>query len=82
MPLVPYFALQFAFLIGGVVIVERLFAIPGLGAYLTDALDSHDGPAFLGAIGVIALAVAVANLAADLILARVDPRIRLKRTAP
>ena len=81
-PLIPYLALQFAFLIGGVVVVERLFSIPGLGAYLTDALDSHDGPAFLGAIGVIALAVAVANLAADLILTRVDPRIRLKRTAP
>lgn len=78
-PLIPYLALQFAFLIGGVVIVERLFSIPGLGAYLTDALDSHDGPAFLGAIGVIALAVAVANLAADLLLARMDPRIRLKR---
>ena len=81
-PLIPYLALQFAFLVGGVVIVERLFSIPGLGAYLTDALDSHDGPAFLGAIGVIALAVAVANLVADLILTRVDPRIRLKRTAP
>lgn len=81
-PLIPYLALQFAFLVGGVVIVERLFSIPGLGAYLTDALDSHDGPAFLGAIGVIALAVAVANLMADLVLTRVDPRIRLKRAAP
>lgn len=80
-PLIPYLALQFAFLIGGVVIVERLFSVPGLGTYLTDALDSHDGPAFLGAIGVIALAVAGANLAADLLLARVDPRIRLKRAA-
>lgn len=78
-PLIPYLAFQFSFLIGGVVIVERLFAIPGLGAYLADALDSHDGPAFLGAIGVVALAVAVVNLAADLLLARVDPRIRLKR---
>ncbi|HEV7328099.1 MAG TPA: ABC transporter permease [Bosea sp. (in: a-proteobacteria)] len=81
LPLIPYLALQFAFLIGGVVIVERLFAIPGLGAYLTDALDSHDGPAFLGAIGVVALAVALANLAADLALTRLDPRIRLKRGA-
>lgn len=80
-PLIPYLALQFAFLIGGVVIVERLFSIPGLGAYLTDALDSHDGPAFLGSIGVIALAVAVANLMADLTLAHIDPRIRLKRAA-
>ncbi|MFC5505609.1 MULTISPECIES: ABC transporter permease [Hyphomicrobiales] len=78
-PLVPYLALQFAFLIGGVVVVERLFSIPGLGAYLTDALDSHDGPAFLGAIAVIALAVALANLIADLIVARIDPRIRLAR---
>ncbi|HEV7257909.1 MAG TPA: ABC transporter permease [Bosea sp. (in: a-proteobacteria)] len=78
-PLVPYLALQFSFLIGGVVVVERLFAIPGLGAYLTDALDSHDGPAFLGAIAVIALAVALANLVADLVVARLDPRIRLAR---
>lgn len=79
-PLVPYLALQFAFLIGGIVVVERLFSIPGLGAYLTDALESHDGPAFLGAIGVIALTVALANLAADLIVARIDPRIRLDRS--
>ena len=79
-PLVPYLALQFAFLIGGVVVVERLFSIPGLGAYLTDALDSHDGPAFLGAIAVIALTVALANLIADLVVARIDPRIRLART--
>lgn len=79
-PLVPHLALQFAFLIGGVVVVERLFSIPGLGAYLTDALDSHDGPAFLGAIAVIALTVALANLIADLIVARIDPRIRLART--
>jgi peptide/nickel transport system permease protein len=81
LPLIPYLALQFAFLIGGVVIVERLFAIPGLGAYLTDALDSHDGPAFLGAIAVVALAVALANLVADLAITRLDPRIRLKRGA-
>ncbi|MGY6249846.1 ABC transporter permease [Bosea thiooxidans] len=79
-PFVPYLALQFAFLIGGVVVVERLFSIPGLGAYLTDALDSHDGPAFLGAIAVIALTVALANLIADLVVARIDPRIRLART--
>lgn len=79
-PLVPYLALQFAFLIGGVVVVERLFSIPGLGAYLTDALDSHDGPAFLGAIAVIALTVALVNLSADLVVARIDPRIRLART--
>lgn len=80
-PLVPYLALQFAFLIGGVVVVERLFSIPGLGAYLTDALDSHDGPAFLGAIAVIALTVALANLIADLVVARIDPRIRLARAS-
>jgi peptide/nickel transport system permease protein len=80
-PLIPYLALQFAFLIGGVVIVERLFSVPGFGAYLIDALDSHDGPAFLGAIGVIALAAALANLTADLALARLDPRIRLKRAS-
>lgn len=78
-PLIPYLALQFAFLLGGVVIVERLFSIPGLGAYLTDALDSHDGPAFLGAIAIIAAAVALANLAADLLVGKIDPRIRLNR---
>lgn len=79
-PLVPYLALQFAFLVGGVVVVERLFALPGLGSYLAEALDARDGPAFLGAVAVVALAVALANLAADLIVAALDPRIRLARS--
>ena len=78
-PLIPFAALQFAFLIGGSIVVERLFAIPGLGAYLTDALESHDGPAFLGAVSVIAASVALANLLADIAVARLDPRVRLMR---
>jgi len=78
-PLLPYAALQFTSLLGGAIVVERLFAIPGLGAYLTDALESHDAPAFLGAVAAIAAAAAATNLAADLAAARIDPRIRLQR---
>lgn len=76
-PVVPYAAMQFAFLLGGVVVVEQLFSVPGLGAYLIQALETRDGPAFLGAVAVIAVGVATTHIVADLLVVALDPRIRL-----
>ena len=75
-PVVPYAALQLGFLLGGVVVVERLFSLPGLGGYLIDSLDVRDVPAFLATVGVIAAFVSLVNLAGDLLLYGLDPRIR------
>ncbi len=75
-PVVPYVALQVAFLFGGVVVIERLFSLPGLGGYLVDALDVRNAPALLAAIAVVAVFVSVANLTGDLLLYALDPRVR------
>lgn len=76
-PLVPYLALEFAFLIGGVLVVEQLFGVPGIGAYLVEALGTHDIPALLGTVALIATALAFCNLLADVTASLLDPRIHL-----
>jgi peptide/nickel transport system permease protein len=75
-PLVPYLTLEFATLAGGVLVIEQLFGIPGIGAYLMVSLDNHDSPAFLATVAVIAAAVAGAGLLGDGLVALIDPRIR------
>ena len=75
-PLVPFLSLEFAHLMGGVIVIEQLFGIPGIGAYLLEALNNHDAPAFLGCVAVIGLAVSGAALLADVIVSIIDPRIR------
>lgn len=75
-PVVPYVALQLGFLFGGVVVIERLFSLPGLGGYLVDSLDVRDVPAFLATIALVAAFVSVANLTGDILLFALDPRVR------
>ncbi len=75
-PVIPYAALQLGFLLGGVVVVERVFSMPGLGGYLIDSLDVRDIPAFLATVGLIAAFVSLANLTGDVLLYVLDPRIR------
>jgi peptide/nickel transport system permease protein len=75
-PVVPYISIQFAHLLGGVVIIETLFSFPGLGKYLVDSINTRDMPAIQGCVVFVALMFSLANIAGDLILARLDPRIR------
>ena len=70
-------ALDTAFLIGGVIIVERIFAIPGMGQAFLTALQSGDAPFLLSWFVVAATAVIVFNLLADVFYVVLDPRIRL-----
>ncbi len=75
-PVVPYIALQLGYLLGGVVVVETLFSWPGIGNYLVNAIVTKDLPVIQACIACIALAYALANLAADLLLCLIDPRVR------
>jgi peptide/nickel transport system permease protein len=70
-------ALDTAFLIGGVVIVERIFSIPGMGQAFLDALQAGDAPFLLSWFVIAAGAVVLFNLIADVIYVVLDPRIRL-----
>ena len=69
-------AINVGYLIGGIVVVETVFAYPGLGRLMVDAVNHRDVPVIQMAALVIALAYALANLAADLAYAYLDPKIR------
>lgn len=75
-PLLTVGALEFGTLLGGAVVTETVFAWPGLGTYLVDAILARDIHAVQGAVLVTATAFVLANLAADLLTAALDPRVR------
>jgi peptide/nickel transport system permease protein len=68
--------LNIGFLLGGVVIIEQVFTIPGVGGLLYSAINSHDAPVVQGIVLLIATVVVLANLAADLTYMILDPRVR------
>ena len=76
LPTVGIIAINVGYLIGGIVVVETVFAYPGLGRLMVDAVNHRDVPVIQMAALVIALAYALANLAADLAYAYLDPKIR------
>ena len=81
LPAITILAIDFGLLIGGVVVVETVFAFPGLGRLLIFAIDQHDLPLLQAGMLVLTTIYAVANLAADLAYALLNPRIRYTGTA-
>jgi len=75
-PVITIIGLDIAYLLGGAVVTETVFARPGLGKLVVDAIYSRDYPTVQGAIMVFALGILVVNLLVDLSYAVVDPRIR------
>jgi peptide/nickel transport system permease protein len=75
-PLITVIALSYAFLLEGAVLTETIFAWPGLGLYITDALMVNDMPAVLGGTVVVGIAYIGLNMLSDLLYRLVDPRAR------
>jgi glutathione transport system permease protein len=75
-PIVTLIGLQAAFLLGGAVVTETLFAWPGLGQLAVGAILSRDFPLAQGAIMILALAFILINLSVDVLYTRLDPRVR------
>lgn len=63
-------------LIGGTVIIEQIFALPGLGQLLLQAINTRDSPVVLGCVIIFATVAVLANLVVDLLYMVLDPRIR------
>jgi peptide/nickel transport system permease protein len=74
--LITVVALNIGTVIGGAVLVEEIFAIPGMGQTLVAAINDRDSPVVQGIICCLAIAVVGANLFADLLYIVLDPRIR------
>ena len=74
-PVVTLAGLSFAGLLGGSVIMEAIFAIPGMGQYLITAITLHDYTVVQGFVMVFAVVVMMINLVIDLVYGWIDPRI-------
>ena len=76
LPVVTVIGLGFALLIGGAVVTESVFALPGLGRLTVDAIVRRDYPVIQGVILVVSGAYVLINLVVDLLYVVLDPRIR------
>ncbi|MFN2137098.1 MAG: ABC transporter permease, partial [Candidatus Promineifilaceae bacterium] len=77
LPTVTVVAISFGWLISGLIVIENVFNYPGVGRLMVFAIDRRDLPLLQALTMVTVLGFALANLAADLIYAYLDPRIRL-----
>jgi peptide/nickel transport system permease protein len=77
-PVVTLVGLQAPLVIGGAVIIEQIFGIPGMGTLLLDAVNQRDYPIITGVFLVVGLAVMLINLLVDLSYGLLDPRVRVR----
>lgn len=75
-PIVTLCGGRFGHMLGGTMIIETIFSIPGIGSYLIDSINTRDYNAVQGSIIYIALAFSVMMLVTDIVYAYVDPRIK------
>jgi ABC-type dipeptide/oligopeptide/nickel transport system permease component len=77
LPIVTVIGLQVGFLLAGAVLTETVFAWPGIGTWLVDAIESRNYPVLQGGILFVALVFVLVNLLVDISYAFLNPRIRL-----
>ena len=77
-PVVTLIGLQAPLLIGGAVIMEQIFVIPGMGLLLLDAVNQRDYPIITGVFLVVGIAVMLINLVVDLSYGLLDPKVRYR----
>jgi peptide/nickel transport system permease protein len=76
LPVVTLIGIEFAFLIGGLIVTETVFNLPGVARYLVDAIQFRDYPIVQNLAMMIAVIVVFTNLAVDLLYTWLDPRIK------
>lgn len=75
-PIVTIVGIQFGYLLGGAVIVEQIFALPGLGRQVLSAIEGREYAVVQSTVLVIAVVFVLVNLLTDLVYQRIDPRVR------
>ena len=75
-PVITIFGTQISFLLGGLVIIEQIFSLPGMGRYMFDSVIARDYTAVQGAVLVMAMVFIAVNLVIDVLYSYIDPRIR------
>lgn len=80
-PVVTILGLQFGAVLSGAILVESVFAWPGLGRLAFEAVNRRDTPVLLGVLLLVSVTVIIANLLTDLVYRLIDPRIRVSGSA-
>ncbi len=75
-PIITVLGMQFGHGLGGAVISEQIFAIPGIGKLMVDSITARDYPVVQGGVLMIAISFTVVNLLVDILYAFIDPRIK------
>ncbi|KAB3538614.1 ABC transporter permease [Alkaliphilus pronyensis] len=75
-PVITVVGLQFGYLLGGAILTETIFAIPGVGRLMVEAVLRRDLPIVMGGVLFIAVTFSIVNLCVDILYAFVDPRIK------
>ena len=75
-PIITFAGIQIARLLGGTVIVEAIFGLPGIGRYVFEAIGTRDYPVVQGVTLIIAVIFVVTSLVVDILYAVIDPRLR------
>jgi peptide/nickel transport system permease protein len=78
-PTVTVLGLNIGFLVGNTVIIEQVFALPGVGGLMINSIFNRDFPVVQGVTLVFAVLVVAVNLIVDMTYARLDPRVRFTR---
>jgi peptide/nickel transport system permease protein len=75
LPVITLVALSLGFIIGGAITIEYVFSYPGIGLQIVEAIDQRDYPILQGAFLLLTFSVILFNLLADLLYAKLDPRV-------
>lgn len=75
-PVVTIIGMQLSFVMGGVIVLEAVFTIPGVGSLMKNAITTNDFPTIQGCVLFIAIVMCVMNLLVDILYAFIDPRLK------
>jgi ABC-type dipeptide/oligopeptide/nickel transport system permease component len=75
-PAATYLATDLGYLLGGTVIIEGIFNMPGIGNLLFDAIRAHEGPTIVGVSSLLILVFLILSVLVDLLYVALDPRLR------
>lgn len=78
LPIITVAGIEFGYMLGGAIIIEQVFSLPGLGRLFLYAIYQRDFPLIQGAVVFIAIVFSLVNFAADVLYSVVNPKIRLK----
>ena len=77
-PVITYFGPMLAYIVTGSLVVEQIFAVPGIGRAFVSSITGRDYPLIMGTTIVLAILIVVMNLVSDILYTVVDPRINLE----